>query len=59
MLVLLLGDSLLSLEKSLSSLVELQLSDLAVGGLNGDLTLLAYLTAETKTIRQVRHVVEV
>lgn len=39
-LVLLLGDSLLSLEESLSALVELQSGNEAVGGVNGDLALL-------------------
>ena len=39
-LVLLLGDSLLSLEESLSALVELEGSNEAVRGVNGDLALL-------------------
>jgi hypothetical protein len=42
MLVLLLSDSLLSLEKCLSVLVELELSDQAVRRVNGNLGLLAY-----------------
>jgi hypothetical protein len=40
-LVLLLGNSLLSLEESLSALVELEGSNEAVGGVNGDLALLS------------------
>ena len=40
MLVLLLGNSLLSLEKSLSALVELECGNEAVGGVNGNLALL-------------------
>lgn len=39
-LVLLLGDSLLSLEESLSALIELQRGNEAVRGVNGDLALL-------------------
>lgn len=42
-LVLLLSDSLLSLEECLSVLVELELSDHAIRGVNWDLRLLAYL----------------
>ncbi len=41
MLVLLLSDSLLSLEECLSVLVDLKLSDQAVGGVDGDLGRLA------------------
>ena len=41
MLVLLLGDSLLSLKECLSVLVELELSDQDVAGVNGDLGLLS------------------
>jgi hypothetical protein len=39
-LVLLLGDSLLSLEEGLSVLVDLKLSDQAVRGVDGELSLL-------------------
>ena len=41
-LVLLLGDSLLSLEECLSALVELEGGNEAVRGMNGNLALLTY-----------------